>query len=184
MSRVSLCRIARFFDASLFACLIICSSNVFGQPPATTGILSAIHDHTISVKNDQGTIAIRVTAQTDIWRGGKVEFDQLHLGDHVLVSYRVAKNGEAVASDIVANVTRNEGLIVAVHPHSVEIAAQVLEGDDAGQVIGRETVFIDTHTKFAEGTRSELKLGKLLEAVGLDLGRQRMRATSLSIRGK
>lgn len=181
---VFLCGIGRFFEASLFAVLIICSSNVFGQAPATTGILSAIHDHIVSVKNDQGTIAIRVTAQTDIWRGGEVEFNQLHLGDHVLVSYRVAKNGEAVASDIVANVTRIEGVIVAVHPHSMELASEVLEGDNAGQVIGRETVFIDAHTKFIEGTRSELKAGKRLEAVGLDLGGQRMRATSLSVQDK
>lgn len=170
----------RCSGAALLA-LIMCISNASGQAPATTGILSAIHGHTVSVKNDQGNIAIRVTAQTDIWRGGKVGFNRLRLGDYVLVSYRIAKRGEAIATDIVANLTRNEGLIVAVHAHSVELAPETLEGDNAGQVIGRETVLINDRTKFIEGSPKELKLGKRVEAVGLGVGHQRMRATSLSL---
>ena len=142
------------------------------------GTLVAIHDNSISIKNDQGTFVVRTNSDTTIWRGGNVPLRELHLGDDVDVVYHPAtKNGEMIAAEITANIANWWGTITGIGPQTIKIA----EKDEHGDPKGPATVFFDGRTRFYDGSKTGLKVGGSLQAVGLSLGNHRMRATRVWI---
>jgi hypothetical protein len=138
--------------------------------PAMSGKLVAVSDHSISVRNDEGTRAFQVSKATKMWRGHDVEIHQLHLGDDIDLTYRVLSgNGELIATSIWANIDRWGGTISKVFGDRVQIERT----DDHKKV----TIIVDRGTIFDEGTRKDLQVNCFLEVIGLDLGKDRMHAT-------
>jgi len=138
------------------------------------GTVISIHDNSISIRNDKGSFVVLANSDTTIWRGGAVRLRELHLGDKVWVVYHAAAgNGEMIATEITANIVNWWGTITSIGPQMIGIA----EKDEHGGTIGPATVFFDGRTRFYNGSKRDLKVGGSLQAVGLDLGNHRMRAT-------
>jgi hypothetical protein len=129
------------------------------------------------VKDDYGTSVFRVNSDTKIWRGRYVSLNQLHVGDDVMVWFVANGSGGAIATNIAANITRLDGTITIVRAHSIEIVG----GGGAGEADGHVQVFMDDHTMFAQGTAKDLKVGRVVEVTGLDLGHKRVQASALNI---
>jgi hypothetical protein len=142
----------------------------------TGGTLVAIHGDSISIKNSKRTSIVRVNSDTDIWRGGTVSLHELHPRDRIDVAYYLDKgNGEMVAIEIDANIDNRKGTITRIAPHTITIA----EEDEDGSALGPATILFDDHTDFGGSSEKDLKVGQWFQAVGLDLGNHRMRATKV-----
>jgi hypothetical protein len=160
-----------------------CISGLFAQvtgtadtSSSTEGRLVAIHDQSISLRNDDGTFVFHVNSDTKIWRGGTANLRQLHLRDNLDIAYYRAKgSSQALATEIDANIANWSGTITRVGPHSIEIARE----DEQGNPWGRAIIFIDDRTTFDQGTPKDLQVGRSLQVVGLDLGHRRMRVTMI-----
>jgi Domain of unknown function (DUF5666) len=169
----------------LFAYIAVgCISRVSGQvrdspdkQSATNGILVAIHNNSISVKTGAGTRVFIVNAGTKIRRGGDVNVYQLHRGDDVMVWFVANGIDEAIATDIMADCVKWGGTIAAVYSNGFEIVGNCAAGDAPGHV----RVFLDEHATFLEGKPKDLKAGRFVEVVGLDLGHKRMKATTVDV---
>jgi hypothetical protein len=139
------------------------------------GRLTAVHDHTITVRNDRGARTFLITAETKIWRGDYVDLGQLRVGDDLGIRFRVPEGaGEAVAVDIDANIDRWNGTITKVSGNVVEIELK----DEDGNLLGMKgtVTFWDKTTFLVDGaSRSDLKVGAYLEVIGL-VENDRMRA--------
>ena len=152
-------------------------SNTQSKCPGSVGTIAAIHDDSVAVKNDKGTLVFQVNAKTKIWRGVYIPLNQLHLGDHVIVQCSSNRTSGVTATEITSNFTRWAGTITAVHPHNIVIVG----GDGPGEAPGHVTVFIDGNTTYAQGTLKDLTIGRDLEVSGLDLGDKRVLASALNI---
>jgi hypothetical protein len=165
----------------LFAYIAVgCISRVSGQvreQSATNGILVAVHNNSISVKTGAGTRVFIVNAGTKITRGGDVNVYQLHRGDDVMVWFVANGIDEAIATDIMANCVKWGGTIAAVYSNGFEIVGNCAAGDAPGHV----RVFLDEHATFLEGKPKDLKAGRFVEVVGLDLGHKRIKATTVDV---
>ncbi|HUA20599.1 MAG TPA: DUF5666 domain-containing protein [Bryobacteraceae bacterium] len=141
------------------------------------GYLTAAGINTIAIKNDEGTCIMRFTPDTVFWRGGASHGPgALVVGDEIGARAQVNyPNGELIAEEVIANLGKFSGTITGLHPHSVEIARE----DEHGDPDGPATVYIDGRTAFNEGTAAELEVGAFLEVIGLDLGDDSMRATTI-----
>ncbi|MGP0076384.1 MAG: DUF5666 domain-containing protein [Bryobacteraceae bacterium] len=142
---------------------------------ATEGKLVAVHDHSITVRNDQGTRIFLIAAGTKIWRGDYVDVHQLRLGDDLSVRFRVSdRTGEATAVDIDANVDRWDGNITKVSGDRVEIEFI----DEDGNPLGTKgtVIFWDRTTFLVDASRSDLRPGAFLEVIGLVESPDTMRA--------
>ena len=149
---------------------------LFAQTAKLTGMagkLVAVHDHYISVRNDQLTKTFQINAETKIWRGKDIALHQLHLGDDIGIQYRPSSNDEALAISIWANIDRWAGTITKVSGDRVQIA-RIDDHDDRD---GKAIIIFDGPTIFNQGTRKDLEIGRFLEVVGLVLRKDQMQAS-------
>jgi len=137
------------------------------------GVLAGVGDGSVLVKINGHTRRFVVDKQTEIWRGQDVGLRQLRVGDQLDMTYRTASNGEAVATQIWANIDRWHGKVVRVTGESVEIARV----GEHRERLGMATVVFDGRTIFNEGSRQDVKLGRELEVIGLMLDKHRMQAS-------
>ena len=139
------------------------------------GRLVASTNDTLSLKNDRGICVIHTTPETKFWRGEIFNHHSaFQLGDEV--SARVAVNypgGELIADgQVEANVAKAEGKIVSVMPDRIMVKED--------RVPGYATVLLGPHTSI-DLNLGPMKRGAYVMAIGLDLGKHTLQATSISI---
>jgi len=139
------------------------------------GRLVASTNDTLSLKNDRGICVIHTTPETKFWRGEIFNHHSaFQLGDEV--SARVAVNypgGELIADgQVEANVAKAEGTIVSVKPDRITVKED--------RVRGYATVLLGPHTSI-DLNLGPMKRGAYVMAIGLDLGKHTLQATSISI---
>ncbi|HEY1758418.1 MAG TPA: DUF5666 domain-containing protein [Bryobacteraceae bacterium] len=135
------------------------------------GRLVGMTENTLSMKNDKGTCVVHINANTNIWRGEILhDTGALKIGDEVGARAAIAYPGrELIAEEVEANVTKVEGKIVSVRPDRIVV-------NDHGHV----TALIDSRTDF-DLDQGKLKKGAIVLAIGLDLGHNSFRATSIVV---
>lgn len=142
------------------------------SPCIASGLISSVDDSRIVVKSDQDSRTFGLNQQTNIKSA-----HPLRIGDSVMVWCTAPSSGTAIATSIVANLTRLTGTVTAVRLHSIQLAGQ----GGAGVVDGRSTVLLTVNTTFAQGSRNDLRIGREVEVTGYDLGHERVQATALNI---
>lgn len=131
------------------------------------GKLVAVHDRSITVRNQQGTKTFLITADTHIWRGDYVDVRHLQPGDDLSIRSRVlSRTGETTAVDIDANIDGWNGTITNVSGDRVVIDLQNEDGDFVGR---KATVIFWNKTIFLVDNAStrDLRVGAYLEVIGL-----------------
>ncbi len=139
---------------------------------ACGGILAAIAKDSISVKSDDGVCVMQVNANTEI-RRGEIFHDTsgLKLGDEISARTAVEyPGGELIAEQVDANIAIAEGTIVAVR------SDRIVVNEHPGHV----TVLFDARTHF-DLDGGTLKKGATVRAVGLDLGHDTFRASTIVV---
>jgi hypothetical protein len=149
------------------------------------GHLAAIEKDTITVKADGPDCersmvtacgcTMRINSATEIWRGETLpDTSGLKLGDdigaRVVVDY---PSGELIAEHVEANIAKAEGTIVSALPNRIVVA-------DGRWRRLRFTVLFDAHTTF-DLDQGQLKKGAMVIAIGLNLGHNTIRASSVLI---
>ncbi len=140
-----------------------------------SGHLIAIAKDALSVKNDDGICVIRLKPDTKIWRG-EIFHDTsvLRPGDEVDARVVVGYPGGELTADgeVEANVAKAEGTIVSLRSDRIVVKEH--------GVRGHTTVLFDSRTEF-DPDDGKLKQGAQVLAVGLDLGHDTIRATSITV---
>jgi hypothetical protein len=147
------------------------------------GYLVAVAKGTLSVKSDNGICVVRVNADTKLWRGEYFhDTDALKPGDDIAARAIVGyPGGELTAEEVTAKLTNTEGTIAAVRPDRIVVNQDLGNGNE--HLIHprvRVTVLFDAHTVFDPG-RGKLKKGATVLAVGLDLGHNTFRASTVIV---
>jgi hypothetical protein len=140
-----------------------------------SGHLVAIGKDRLSVKNENGICVISLRPDTKIWRGEIFhDTSALKLGDEVSARVVVGYPGGQLTADgeVEANVAKAEGTIVSLRSDRI-----VVKEDG---VRAHTTVLFDSRTEF-DPDRGKLEKGAQVLAVGLDLGHDTFRATSITV---
>jgi hypothetical protein len=149
---------------------------------ACGGILAAIAKDAISVKSDDGVCVMQINANTDIWRGDIFhDTSGLKLGDEITARSVVEyPGGELIAEQVDANITITEGTIVAVRADRIVVSQYPNADKRSAYPRGHVTVLFDAHTNI-DLAGGELKKGAIVRAVGLDLGHDTFRASTIVV---
>jgi hypothetical protein len=144
------------------------------------GHLVAVTKDTLSMKNDKGVCVVQIPPGLEIWRGELYhDTSALKLGDEVgarvVVGY---PNRELTAEMVEANVAKAEGKIVSLRSDRM-VVKQCSERHTSCPG-GHMMVLLDARTAF-DVDQGELKKGATVLAIGLDLGHNSFRATSIVV---
>jgi len=144
------------------------------------GHLVAFTKDTLSVKNDKGVCVIHLTADATIWRGEIFhDTSALKLGDEVMARVVVGyPDREMTAEEVEANVTKAEGKIVSLR--SGRIVVKQCSEKHTSCPGGQMTVLLDSRTAL-DLDQGKLEKGVTVMAIGLDLGHNTFRATSIVV---
>lgn len=145
------------------------------------GRLLAIAKDTLSAKNENGICVMRVNANTEIWRGENLpDTSGLKVGDDVVARAVVGyPSGELTAELVEANVAKTEGTIVAASSDRIVVKECHDNGVDRHPCVRTTVLFYaGTHFDLSDG---RLRKGATVMAIGLDVGRDTMRASTVTV---
>jgi hypothetical protein len=146
------------------------------------GTVKTISGNVISVDAGERVIAVFADGNTDIWKG-KIFHDLslVHVGDDFAGRCRADASGRLVADLIELNVVNFFGIITRVGGGGFEMLTNPNADPQSAYVKRKLKVTVDADTLFDASAKEDMKLGRDVQMVGLDLKNGTIRATRLTV---
>jgi hypothetical protein len=161
-------RVAMIVIAALFI-----SSSVFAQDEehltAIVGTVQSISGNQIHVISGAKLVTLHVDDHTEIWKG-KVLWDLSPVENGDDISARCRKvSGELVAEAIWINIVNFSGVITKVKGGTFEVLTNPNTDPQSAYKKEIKVVRFDAETIFQSSEKRDLKVGREVQTVGLDL---------------
>ena len=148
------------------------------------GTVKSISGNVISVDAGERVIAVFADGNTDIWKG-KIFHDLslVHVGDDFAGRCRADASGRLVADLIELNVVNFFGIITRVGGggDSFDMFTNPKADPQSGYIKKNLKVTVDSDTLFSASAKEDLKAGRDVQMVGLDLKNGTIRATRVTV---
>jgi hypothetical protein len=148
------------------------------------GIVKGISGNVVSVDAGERVIAVFTNEHTEIWKG-KIFHDLLlvQIGDDFAARCRADNSGRLVADRIELNVVNFFGIITRVGGggDSFDIFTNPKADPQSSYIKKNLKVTVDSDTLFSASAKEDLKAGRDVQMVGLDLRNGTVRATRLTV---
>jgi hypothetical protein len=154
-----------------------------GQPlKPVVGTVERISGKVIYVKTGTQLMALSVDNSTDVWKG-KVFHDLSHVvvGDEIIAQYRTEGSGRLVAQVMWLNIVNFSGVITNVGGGGFEVFTN--PNADPASAYKKETksVSVDRDTVFESSAEADLRPGRGVQIVGLDLRSGQILGTRVTV---
>jgi Domain of unknown function (DUF5666) len=170
--------------------LILAVSLCFAQNRSTSdqplkpivGTVERISGNVIYVKTGTQLMALSVDDSTDVWKG-KVFHDLSHVivGDNIIARYRTEGSGKLVAQAIWLNIVDFSGVITKVADDGFEVFTNPNADPESAYKKEAKKVSVDADTLFESSAEGDLKPGREVQLVGLDLRNGGILATRVTV---
>ena len=148
------------------------------------GIVKSISGNVISVDAGERIVAVFADGKTEVWKG-KIFHDLslVHVGDDFAGRCRADASGRLVAELIELNVVTFFGIITKVDGggEAFEMLTNPNADPQSGYVKKNLKVTVDSDTLFSASAKEDLKAGRDVQMVGLDLRNGMVKATRLTV---
>lgn len=146
------------------------------------GTVKSISGNQISVESGTRIIAVATDDHTEVWKG-KIFHDLslVHVGDDFAGRCRADASGRLVADLIELNVVNFFGIITRVGGGGFEMLTNPNADPQSAYVKRKLKVTVDADTLFDASAKEDMKLGRDVQMVGLDLKNGTIRATRLTV---
>ena len=148
------------------------------------GIVKSISGNVISVDAGERIVAVFADEHTEIWKG-KIFHDLslIQVGDDFAARCRADNSGRLVAELIELNVVAFFGVITKVEGggEKFEMFTNPKADRQSGYEKKRRVVVVDADTIFTASAKEDLKAGRDVQMVRLDLTDGTVRATRLTV---
>ena len=148
------------------------------------GTVKSISGNVISVDAGERVIAVFTNERTEIWKG-KIFHDLslVQIGDDFAARCRADNSGRLVAELIELNVVNFFGIITKVEGggDSFDMFTNPKADPQSGYIKKNLKVTLDADTLFDASAEEDLKAGRDVQMVGLDLKNGTIRATRVTV---
>jgi hypothetical protein len=149
---------------------------------AVVGTVKSISGSTIYVESGAQVTTVVAEERTEVWKG-RVFHDlaPVEIGDDFSARCRADASGKLVAEVIWLNIVNFFGVITKVDGDSFEMLTNPNADPHSAYVKRKLNVTVDADTLFDASAKEDLKLGREVQMVGLDLRNGAVRATRLTV---
>src|SRR5262249_13928763 len=171
-------------STALIAALVISNAAFAQRDPfmAVVGTVESISGNLIHVRSGAQLLTLRVDDHTEVWKG-KIFHDlsTVEIGDDL--SARCHKNASAqlVAEAIWINIVNFFGVITNVNGETFEVLTNANADPHSGYKKEDKLIRFDADTIFESSEKEDLKVGREVQTVGLDLRNGTVKATRVTI---
>ena len=148
------------------------------------GIVKSISGNVMTVDAGERIVAVFADEHTEIWKG-KIFHDLslVQVGDDFAARCRADNSGRLVAELIELNVVTFFGIITKVDGggEAFEMLTNPNADPQSGYVKKNLKVTVDSDTLFSASAKEDLKAGRDVQMVGLDLRNGMVKATRLTV---
>ena len=176
----------RFVHASAFL-LISTLFRVFAQPTPNqriplVGTVESVSGDTLYVKIRAEIVMLYAESQTAVWKGERFhDFSPLKAGDAISVDATRDSRGRLTATSIWANITNFCAMITSSKGDAFEVLTNFDADTYSGYRKENKLLLVDANTVFESSSKAELKSGRMVWVVGLDLKDGKVRATRIAV---
>jgi hypothetical protein len=168
----------------LIAALVI-STGAFAQHEesltAIIGTVQSVTGNQIHVISGAKVLTLHVDDHTEIWKGKALpDLSQLEMGDDISARCRKL-SGRLVAEAIWINIVNFFGVITKVNGSTFEVLTNPNADPQSAYKKEIKAVRFDGETIFVSGEKEDLKVGREVQTVGLDLRNGIVKATRVTI---
>ena len=177
---------------AIFVITVLFISSLSGQQRSPSrdpiipviGTVRSISGNQINVESESRIIVVRTDNHTEVWKG-KTSHDLalIHVGDDFAGRCRADASGRLLADLIELNVIAFFGVVTRVDGggDSFEIFTNPKADPQSGYEKKRLRVLVDADTIFTASAKEDLKTGRDVQMVGVDLKDGAVRATRLTV---
>jgi hypothetical protein len=146
------------------------------------GTVKGVSGETISVDSDGKVVSITVDRNAEIWKG-KVFHDlsPAQIGDDLSARCRSGGKGKLVCEAIWLNIVNFFGVITRVHNNDFEVLMNPDADPQSAYVKKTKIVQVDSGTLFNDSAKEDLRPGRNVQVIGLDLKNGMIRATRVTV---
>lgn len=176
----------RFVRAStaLIATLAIFNSAFAQHEESLTAIVGTVQSvigNQIHVISGAKILTLHVDDHTEIWKGKALrDLSSLEMGDDISARCRKV-SGELLAEAIWINIVNFSGVITKVKGSTFEVFTNPNADPQSAYKRESKLVQFDGETIFQSSTKADLKVGREVQTVGLDLKNGIVNATRVTI---
>jgi hypothetical protein len=168
----------------LIASLVI-STSAFAQNEesltAIVGTVQSVTGNQIHVLSGEHLLTLHVDDHTEIWKGKMLpDLSTLEMGDDISARCRKV-SGKLVAEAIWINIVNFFGVITKVKGYSFEVFTNPNADPQSGYKKENKLIRFDADTIFESSEKEDLKVGREVQTVGLDLKNGIVKATRVTI---
>lgn len=177
----------RFVWAStaLIAALVVSTIGLAqheGPLTAIVGTVESVSGNLIHVKSGEQLLTIHVDDHTETWKGRMFhDLSPLQVGDDFWSRCRKDASGKLVAEAIWINIVNFFGVIRRVNGNTFEVFTNPKADPHTGYTKENKLIRLDADTIFESSEKEDLKEGREVQTVGLDLRNGIVKATRVTI---
>ena len=146
------------------------------------GIVNGISGNVISVDAGERVTAVSADERTEFWKGKTFhDLSPVQIGDDLTARCRADASGKLVAEVIWLNIVNFFGVITQVDGGGFEMLTNPNADPQSAYVKKKLKVTVDADTLFEASAKEDLKLGRSVQMVGLDLKNGIVMATRLTV---
>ena len=177
----------RFVRAStVLALALVISEIAFAQHEklltAIVGTVESVSGNLIHVKSGEQLLTIHVDDHTETWKGKMFhDLSPLQIGDDILSRCRKDASGKLVAEAIWINIVNFFGVIKNVNGDTFEVFTNPNADPQSAYKMEKKSVRFNADTIFLSSEKSDLKVDREVQTIGLDLRNGIVKATRVTI---
>ena len=168
----------------LVSSLIPLAAQSTSQSPIipVIGTVKAISGDQIIVDSGKRIITVTTNGSTEVWKGKTThDLSLVQVGDRFSARCRADSSGRIVAENISLNIVNFFGVITKVCGDNFEMLTNPDADPQSAYVKKNLSVIVDADTIFDGSAKDDLKFGREVQLVGLDLKNGMIRATRLTV---
>lgn len=153
------------------------------QTASVVGTVQKVSGNMVYINTREGLLALSTDAQTEVWKGKEFhDLSPVAPGDHIAARYRAdASGGNPVVEAMWLNITSLYAVITRVTGTTFEVLTNPNADPQSSYKMENKTVEVDANTTFVTSAQEDLKPGRNVQIVGLEIGNGEIQATRVTV---
>jgi hypothetical protein len=149
-----------------------------GTHVSKIGTITRVDSRVVHAITDGQSLVLKLAPNATVWKGRDYhDFSAIRVGDEVMVTGEVDKDGNIAVSKLWDNIIHLAGSIVRVNGPSVEMETAATETHPEEKVV----ISVDENTRFVDSDRADLEAGRGMDVVAVRITKGQVQESKITV---